>query len=245
MLREMNLNPNLENVQKIIERRTPDSIMKCMRKMEQNASILGEGGNAQVFAIEDSELSSVCVKKIKEKQQILANNIDTEADFQDEAMRAGVRVPLLLGSYTTDKKEHFIIMQRIKGNSLAEIFVQPKLLPKKFDFEVFVQDLDHQITLLHQAGIYHRDLHSRNIMMDKEGMPVIIDFGTATYGTGSDLTYEESVMMYNKQMNRYEQKSGYFKDDLEMIRNLKSELRKLVLVKKQNTKKLKKQIIDK
>ena len=78
-----------------------------------------------------------------------------------------------------------------------------------------------------ERGIYHRDLHYSNVMIDEEGLPVIIDFGTATEGSGSDFTYEESVSMYDEKKGRYSLVNGYFKDDLVMVKNIKEGIKNL------------------
>ena len=117
-------------------------------------------------------------------------------------------------------------MERIYGYTVHEILLQPSLLPKKFNYDVFCAALEESVAILHSIGIYHRDLHAKNIMIDsKTGMPYIIDFGTATEGSGSDLTYEESVSLLNPETGKYEQKSGYFKDDNLMVKNIKASLR--------------------
>ena len=41
---------------------------------------------------------------------------------------------------------------------------------------------------MHARGVFHRDLSLRNIMVTKEGEPVIIDFGAADYATAEELT---------------------------------------------------------
>jgi len=57
---------------------------------------------------------------------------------------------------------------------------------KKVGFKIdrnFVKTLKRSLKLMHQHGIYHRDLHLRNVMRGSDGLPYIIDFGT-TFVTG-------------------------------------------------------------
>jgi len=42
----------------------------------------------------------------------------------------------------------------------------------------FFDKITNTIKLLNKNGIYHRDLHARNIMIDKNGEPFIVDFGS-------------------------------------------------------------------
>ncbi len=213
----------IKKVQKIVESKETEALIECLKILEIHAESIGFGGNADVFAIEEGPFSKVCLKRIKEKPQMICNSIDTENEFQGKAQGAGVRTPLTLISVETDHGD-FLIMERINGSTVEEVIKNPSLLPENFDYNLFINDLENQIEILHNAGIFHRDLHVRNVMIDEHGQPVIIDFGTATFGTGCDFTYEELATVYNPNKDSYEQVSGKFKDDKVMFRNLKSAL---------------------
>jgi tRNA A-37 threonylcarbamoyl transferase component Bud32 len=220
----------VEHVQRLIESKETENIIECILKIELYATPIGEGGNAIVYIPEEESLQTVCIKKGKEKPQIVFNNIDEECEIQKTLKNLGVRTPLTILSFTTKEKGDYFIMERINGYSVKDILEKPDLLPEKFDYPTFCKSLDGQISKMHKAygivgGIYHRDLHDGNVMIDEEGLPVIIDFGTAVKGTGSDNTYSESVKKYNDKKDIYEFVDGYFKDDLEMVKNIKSSLK--------------------
>ncbi|MCX6753181.1 MAG: phosphotransferase [Candidatus Nomurabacteria bacterium] len=214
----------LEKVQKIVENKATEDLLACLDVLELRAVSIGEGGNAEVLIAEGTPFEKVCLKRIKNKQQILCNEIDEENKFQIKAQEAGVRTPLPLMSLKTDKGDCFL-MERIEGYSMKDIIEKPERLPKKFKYNVFFNSLKEQIDLMHKTGIYHRDLHWGNVMVDKKGLPVIIDFGTAIYGTGSDSTYEESATVYNENLKRYELRSGIFIDDLVSFKNLSEQFK--------------------
>jgi tRNA A-37 threonylcarbamoyl transferase component Bud32 len=217
----------IEKIEKVIDSsESVQKLIECIKSLELMAISIGEGGNAVVYAMPGTSFEKVCLKKIKKNPQILYNNIDEEHDFQISAKKAGVRTPFSLLSIKTNDDE-YLVMEKIEGNSVGEIIKNPQLLPKNFDPNIFCNSLDDQIKKMHNENIYHRDLHDKNVMIDKEGLPVIIDFGTATRGTGSDFTYEESVSVYDEKKGRYFLANGFFKDDLEMVRNIKSSIRNL------------------
>lgn len=217
----------IEKIEKVIDSsESVQKLIECIKSLELKAVSIGEGGNAIIYAMPGTAFEKVCLKKIKKNPQILYNNIDEEHDFQILAKKVGIRTPFSLLSIKTNDDE-YLVMEKIEGNSVGEIIKNPKLLPQNFNPSVFCDSLDDQIKKMHSAGMYHRDLHDNNIMIDKKGLPVIIDFGTATMGTGSDFTYEESVSMYDRDKGRYFLANGFFKDDLEMVRNIKSSIRNL------------------
>jgi len=213
----------IRQVEVLIASQETKDLLECIASLEVNAVPIGEGGNAIIYASEEPSFSKVCLKKVKQKQQIICNDINEENDYQIKARKAGVRTPLSLISLKTDQGD-FMVMERIVGNSVKEILKKEMLMPEKFDYKIFCESLDLQISKMHFAGIFHRDLHDGNVMIDEEGLPVVIDFGTATEGSGSDYTYSESVSMYNEKKGRYEFVSGVFKDDIKMVKNIKESL---------------------
>ena len=129
-------------------------------------------------------------------------------------------------SIKTDDGE-YLVMEKIDGHSVGDIVKNTKLVPENFNYKKFCDSLDSEVSKMHKAGLYHRDLHFGNVMIDEDSLAVIIDFGTATMGIGSDFTYEESVSMYDPSKGRYFLANGFFKDDLEMVKNIKANLKHL------------------
>lgn len=223
-----------DSIKRLIESKEAEKVCDCILSVELKAEPIGEGGNGLVYIPKDEMLGSVCIKKIKEKPQIFYNSIDEEHKYQEKLNKIGVRTPMTLISFKdkNDGQEYFI-MERINGHSVKDILKDENLMPKNFEYNKFCRSLEDQIKKMHNAnglseGIHHRDLHEGNVMIDEEGLAVIIDFGTATEGTGSDFTYEESVQMFNEKKGRYDFVNGYFKDDNEMVKNIKSSLKKFI-----------------
>lgn len=216
----------IEQVKRLLDTKEAENIVECILKVELSATPIGEGANAFIYIPEDESLQSVCLKKIKEKPEMVFNEIDQECEMQKNLKEIGVRTPLTLLSFTTKEKEDYLVMEKINGYSIKDIMKDSSLLPEKFDYNTFCKSLDEQIETMHnKGGIYHRDLHNGNVMIDEEGLPVIIDYGTAVKGSGSDNTYEDFVKIYNSNKKVYEFTNNRFKDDLESIRDIKDTLK--------------------
>lgn len=235
-MENFNKTAHIKSVEKIEDTPETSEIQEKIKDLEENFLFVGEGGNAIVYTTENPAFEKFCFKQLRKNPQLNCNDIYREHDLQVKATEQGVRTPLILLAIETDENEKYIIMKKVNGHSVKDVLANNNLLATKFNYETFCKSLDEQIAKLHNKGkmtdgIYHRDLHLGNIMIDEEGLPVIIDFGTATEGTGSDFTYEESVEMYNPKTKRYEMVNGYFKDDIEMIKNIKASLKQFIMQK--------------
>lgn len=103
---------------------------------------------------------------------------------------------------TFDKKvrEQVLVMEKINGTSLEDVFDPKeqrfkKELPENFDKELFFLRLEKFVHKMNDAGIYHRDLHFGNIMIDYDTKkPVIIDFGFSRrrFFSEEDVYFEDS-----------------------------------------------------
>ncbi|HEX8702653.1 MAG TPA: protein kinase [Myxococcaceae bacterium] len=81
---------------------------------------------------------------------------------------------------------HYMVLDFVDGYTL-ERWVQ-RTSPTSHEAAVLFLKLFDALDHLHARGVFHRDLSLRNIMVSKEGEPVIIDFGAADYATAEELT---------------------------------------------------------
>lgn len=73
------------------------------------------------------------------------------------------------------------VMQQVRGYDLEQLAQRGVPLPEGFDADRFADDLAAFVRKLNAAGIYHRDIAPRNVMLDLEtGNPWLIDFGRGT-----------------------------------------------------------------
>ena len=114
----------VEHVQRLIESKEAENIIECILKIELHTIPIGEGGNAIIYIPEEESLQTVCIKKGKEKPQIIFNNIDEECEIQRNLKNLGVRTPLTILSFTTEEKGDYFIMERINGSSIKDILTK-------------------------------------------------------------------------------------------------------------------------
>jgi serine/threonine protein kinase len=134
--------------------------------------ILGEGGMGVVFQAVDEELGrEVALKMLKTAQAYSAGQMER---FQREARNtARLRHPAIATLYEIgrDGDTVFLSLERINGKPFD---------PKEGDLHVRVALLEkvaRAVQYAHEQGVLHRDLKPGNILVDKEGLPHLLDFG--------------------------------------------------------------------
>jgi serine/threonine protein kinase len=80
----------------------------------------------------------------------------------------------------------YIVLELVDGYTLARWVEQTH--PTPHEVVVLFLKLFEALEHMHGREVFHRDLSLRNIMVTKEGEPVIIDFGAADYAAAEELT---------------------------------------------------------
>ena len=83
-------------------------------------------------------------------------------------------------------------------NTLYDIIISNKLPELRVDrLLTIVQPLVDALTFAHQNEVYHRDIKSRNVLIDEKGQPVLADFGSAKVLAVDEKT--ETVLRFESQ----------------------------------------------
>ena len=177
----------------------PQALAATIKELNEGEhEVVGTGKAGKVIA--SFRKPDVCYKVLfnASHQPPGTNDISLESDLQTSAADlgeyAGVRVPKVL-YFVTNEHNDAIAMERLNAVSLKDIFERGAVLPKSFNESKFFDALKRYINHLNDAGIYHRDLHSGNVLVDKmTGMPYVIDFGHATRSIGEDGVYRTNIV---------------------------------------------------
>lgn len=144
--------------------------------------LLGCGGMAEVFDGWDVRLGRpVAVKMLHASLQAQES---VRRRFEDEARAAAALChPNIVAVY--DYGEHrgtpFIVMERLPGTTLAEVFDQGPMPPETV--RCLLNDVLSALEAAHGAGILHRDIKPGNLLISPSGNRVqVADFGIAKTG---------------------------------------------------------------
>ena len=153
---------------------------------------IGSGGMGAVYLGRDPELDrQVAIKVIREEvhdQEVL------DRFFREARAAAALRHANIITVYASGQENHrpYIAMEYIEGESFADIIKQRKNLPLTEKVS-YLEQVCAGLAFAHKAGIVHRDVKPANIMIDREGVVRILDFGIARI-EGSAMTQDGTMM---------------------------------------------------
>jgi serine/threonine protein kinase len=141
-------------------------------------SSLGRGGMGEVFLAEDTKLGrKVALKTLPPE---FTNNKDRLRRFQQEARSASaLNHPNIMTIYEIGIEDglNFIASEHIDGETLRVRLKHDQL--RLDDILDVAQQTAFALSAAHEAGIVHRDIKPENIMLRRDGIVKVLDFGLA------------------------------------------------------------------
>ncbi|HKF41477.1 MAG TPA: protein kinase [Thermoanaerobaculia bacterium] len=141
-------------------------------------SPLGAGGMGEVWRARDGRLGREVAIKVLPSEVV--GDPGRLKRFEKEARAASaLNHPNIVTIYDIGSTDSvaFIAMERIDGKTLRELlFAAP--MPIKRLLQIAAQ-IAEGLAKAHEAGIVHRDLKPENVMVTKDGLVKILDFGLA------------------------------------------------------------------
>src|SRR5262245_12802326 len=141
-------------------------------------SLLGRGGMGEVYLAEDKRLRRKVALKMLPAQ--FTNNAERVRRFEREASAASAtNHPNILTIYEIGQVDgaHYIVTEFIDGQTLRQRMQNAKLsLNEVVDVAIQVAQA---LEAAHSAGIIHRDIKPENVMVRRDGLVKVLDFGLA------------------------------------------------------------------
>jgi serine/threonine protein kinase len=152
---------------------------------------LGEGGMGVVYKAQDTKLDRLVALKFLPDH--VAAGPDELGRFTQEAKAAAAlshpNICTIYGIEESDGKQ-FIAMEFVDGQTLQEKKIS---LSIKQAVDIGIQ-IAEGLAAAHERGIVHRDIKPENIIIRKDGIVQIMDFGLAKLRGASRLTKEGSTV---------------------------------------------------
>ncbi len=149
---------------------------------------IGAGGMGEVYRAKDARLArEVAIKVLPES---LSSDQERLRRFEKEAQSASaLNHPniVTIHGVGSERGVSYIAMELVDGATLRELLASGPLPIKKL-LQIAPQ-IAEGLARAHEAGIVHRDLKPENVMVKKDGLVKILDFGLAklsSTASGSD-----------------------------------------------------------
>jgi serine/threonine protein kinase len=141
--------------------------------------LLGKGGFAEVYLAKDPDQERRFVAvKIPRRGTGLRLEPAIDLFLKEARASASVKHPRVVQVYDWGRDEHvhcFVVMQCIRGRTLAEVFKTERLDPIRL-CDILI-DVAEALKYIHSVGQVHRDVKPANILVD--GRAWLSDFGLA------------------------------------------------------------------
>ncbi len=140
---------------------------------------LGEGGMATVFCGTDTLLRRrVAIKVLRD--QYAADEEFVRRFYQEAESAAKLSHPNIVNTFDVGREgdTYFIVMELVDGPSLAEIIAADGRLPEPVAIDYAAQ-IASGLAYAHRQGLLHRDIKPANILVTKDDVVKLSDFGIA------------------------------------------------------------------
>ena len=141
-------------------------------------SKLGQGGMGEVYLAEDTRLRRNVALKIL-PTDVAADRVRMERFVQEAKAASALNHPNIITIYEIDQTEsgHFIAIEYIDGQTLRERAANSSMTVGDV-LDIAIQATS-ALAEAHEAGIVHRDIKPDNIMIRRDGIVKVLDFGLA------------------------------------------------------------------
>jgi len=155
-------------------------------------SLLGSGGMGEVYLAEDTRLKRKVALKLQPTE--LTANQDRLRRFEQEARAASaLNHPNILTIHEIGEAEdrRFMAAEFVDGDTLRSRILSG---PLKIDEALSIaEQAASALAVAHAAGIIHRDIKPENIMLRRDGIMKILDFGLAKLMDQAEVGAEDAT----------------------------------------------------
>lgn len=141
-------------------------------------SKLGEGGMGEVYSAHDTELGRNVAIKLLPKE--FTTDEDRCARFRQEALVvSALNHPNIITIYEVGENEQgsFLATEFVDGRTLREVIKSDSMtLPRILRI---VEQIANALVAAHAADIVHRDIKPENVMVRRDSIVKVLDFGLA------------------------------------------------------------------
>jgi len=147
--------------------------------------LLGSGAMAQVFKAHDATIDTWVGLKLMEARAF-DKSADTARFLAEAKVMSQMDHPRIARVLGVGKEQgyYWYAMQYLPGGTLRDLVKREGRLDGVRAL-CLIHDILEGLEFVHAKGIIHRDIKSRNVLLDAQGRAVMVDFGLAHHPTGT------------------------------------------------------------
>ena len=156
--------------------------------------LLGAGGMGEVYRAHDIRLGRDVALKIFRPE--IAGDVSCRARFEQEARSiAAMNHPNIIAIHDVGAADGiaYLVTELVEGEALR-VMVAAEALPVRRALEIAIQ-IAEGLVAAHRCDIVHRDLKPNNVMVARDGIVKILDFGLAKRVTAPASAGEEAATL--------------------------------------------------
>jgi eukaryotic-like serine/threonine-protein kinase len=141
--------------------------------------VLGRGGAGTVWSADDDLLDRPVAVKLLHPE--LERDASAVARFRREATAAAALThpnAVIVYDIGEDEGREFLVMEYVDGVTLSELLADGQLAPD--DVATIGVSVARALGAAHRRGLVHRDVKPGNVLINREGVAKVVDFGIAT-----------------------------------------------------------------
>ncbi len=169
-------------------------INKVLNNRYEIVELIGRGGMAYVYKARDRKLNRYVAVKVLREEYTENEQFIKKFDRESQAA-AGLSHPNIVSVYDVGVEDdiYYIIMEYVDGITLKQYLNKKGHLEYK-EATRFVIDVANALKCAHEHKIIHRDIKPHNILLTRDLVPKVADFGIARAITSSTVTMTNQTM---------------------------------------------------
>ena len=156
--------------------------------------VIGVGGMAVVYRAEDMQMHRAVAVKIL-KDDVARDEVSVKRFINESKAVAMLSHPNIVNIYDVSVRTEakYIVMEHIEGITLKS-YMQKKGALDVREVIAYTEQVLRALEHAHQKGIVHRDIKPQNIMLLKNGIIKVADFGIAKLPDAETVTVKDSAI---------------------------------------------------
>lgn len=169
-------------------------LSRTLVKRYEIIELIGRGGMAYVYKARDLKLNRYVAVKVLREEYTENEQFIKKFDRESQAV-ACLSHPNIVGIFDVGVQDniYFIIMEYVDGITLKQYLMRKGRL-EYAEATKFVLDISNALRCAHENKIIHRDIKPHNILLTRDLVPKVADFGIARAITSSTLTMTNQTM---------------------------------------------------